>query len=88
MNKTELVKAVSEKADITLKQAVTVVDAVLDSIKEALQKGEEVRLIGFGTFKIVTRKERQGVNPKTGEKITIPSKKIVKFSPGKDLKAL
>ena len=61
--------------------------ATIDSIAGALKKGQSVQLIGFGTFKVVARKARTGVNPKTGEKIKIKASKAVKFGAGKELKS-
>ena len=88
MNKTEFVRAVAEKAGITKKEAAAVVNAVLGVIEETVKKGEEIRIPGFGTFKVVTRKERKGRNPRTGKEIMIPAAKIVKFAPGAKLKKL
>jgi len=72
MNKTELVKKIAEKADVT----------AVDAIKEAVVAGDKVQLLGFGTFAVKERPARQGVNPSTGAKITIAAKKVVKFAPG------
>ncbi|MBO8143598.1 MAG: HU family DNA-binding protein [Thermodesulfobacterium sp.] len=88
MNKTEFVRAVAEKAGIIKKEAAAVVNAVLEVIEETVKKGEEIRIPGFGTFKVVTRKERKGRNPRTGKEIMIPAAKIVKFAPGAKLKNL
>ena len=88
MNKAEFVKAVAEKAGIIKKDAAMVIDAVLEVIEETLKKGEEIKIVGFGTFKVVTRKERKGRNPRTGEEIVIPAAKVVKFYPGAKLKKL
>ncbi len=85
MNKGEITAMVAEKAGLTKGQAAAALDAFIDSIKECLQKGEKVSLIGFGTFQVVEREARMGRNPKTGEQIQIPAKKQVKFKPGKDL---
>ena len=86
MNKAELVKAIAEKAQTTKLNAEKCLNAFIEAIKEALRNNEEVRLVGFGTFKVTNRKERKGRNPKTGEEITIPAKKAVKFVPRKELK--
>lgn len=86
MNKTELVSAVSKKAEISKKDAVKVVDATFAAIEEALAKGEKVQLIGFGTFEVRERAARKGRNPQTGEEIEIPASKIPAFKPGKALK--
>ncbi len=85
MNKGEITAVVSEKAGLSKGQAAAAVDAFLEAVKECLQKGEKVSLIGFGTFQVVMREARMGRNPKTGEQIQIPAKKQVKFKPGKDL---
>lgn len=86
MNKTELVSAVSKKAEISKKDAVKVVDATFAAIEEALAKGEKVQLIGFGTFEVRERAARKGRNPQTGDEIEIPASKIPAFKPGKSLK--
>jgi len=85
MNKAELVESV-QKA-LGKETAERAVEAVIDGIKLGLKKGKAVQLVGFGTFKVVQRKARTGVNPKTGEKIKIKASKNVKFGAGKDLKA-
>ena len=85
MNKGELVKAVAEEVNIPVKTAEKVLNAFFEKVTKTLKNKEEIRLAGFGTFKIVERKERKGKNPKTGEMITIPAKKKVKFVPGKNL---
>ena len=85
VGKQELVKRVAEATSVTQKQVGEIFDATLTAIKEALQAGEEVRLIGFGTFAVRESAERPGVNPQTREPMTIPAKERVRFSPGKDL---
>ncbi len=85
MNKKELIDKVAAKAGMTKKQAGEAVEAVLEAIVEALKSGEEVRLVGFGTFRVVEMKAREGRNPQTGEKIKIPARKVVKFRPGRAL---
>ena len=89
MNKAELVSIVKKALgkDASKAAAEKAVGAVIDSIAGALKKGRNVQLIGFGSFKVVNRKARLGVNPKTGEKIKIKASKSVKFSVGKDLKS-
>ena len=84
MNKVELVELVAEKAHLT-KKAVAV-DAVFDGMADALAKDEEVRVAGFGTVAVKTRKARQGVNPSTHEPMTIPASKVVTFKVAKVLK--
>ena len=87
MNRTELVAAVAEKTGMTKVDAKKAVDAALQAIEGALVANEQVALLGFGTFAVVERPERQGVNPSTGEKITIAAKKAVKFKAGAALNA-
>ena len=86
MTKADLVEKVSGSADIPRKQADAVVQVVLDSIVEALHRNEKVELRGFGSFRIRQRDERTGRNPKTGEKVHVPPKKIPYFKPGKHLR--
>jgi nucleoid DNA-binding protein len=85
----ELVEAVQKTLgkDTSKAQAERAVEAVVEGIKGGLKKGKPVQLVGFGTFKIASRKARTGINPKTGEKIKIKASKSVKFSAGKDLKS-
>jgi DNA-binding protein HU-beta len=89
MNKAELVSNVQKGLgkETSKASAEKSVAAVIDSIAGALKKGQSVQLIGFGTFKVVSRKARIGVNPKTGEKIKIKASKAVKFAAGKELKS-
>lgn len=86
MNKSELISVVAEKADLTKKDTEKVVSAVFESIEESLSKGEKVQVIGFGTFDVRARKEREGRNPATGETIQIPAVKVPVFKAGKALK--
>jgi DNA-binding protein HU-beta len=86
VNKTELVKSIAEKADITQKDAEKVLNAVTASIEEALAKGEKVQLVGFGTFEVRERNARVGRNPKTGDEIQIEAAKVPAFKAGKALK--
>ncbi len=86
MNKTELVDAVAEKADLSKASAARAVDAVLESISGSLSQGDQVALIGFGTFLVRDRAARTGRNPRTGESIEIAAAKIPAFKPGKALK--
>jgi len=85
MNKTELVAKIAENAGLTKADAKKALDATLDAVKGALKKGEKVQLIGFGTFDVVKRPARQGVNPATKKAIKIPAKKVAKFKAGADL---
>ena len=86
MNKTELVEAVAEAADLSKTDAGKAVDAVLDVITGALKKGDQVTLVGFGTFEVRDRAARTGRNPKTGEAIQIKASKAPAFKAGKALK--
>lgn len=87
MNKTELVAKVAEKTGITKKASHECIEAVLDSIEEALVSGEKVQLVGFGTFEVRDRKARQGRNPQQPDKvIQIPASKAPVFKAGKGLK--
>lgn len=86
MNKTELVNAVAETAGLSKKDATKAVDAVFESIKDALAKGEKVQLIGFGNFEVRERAARKGRNPQTNEEIEIAASKVPAFKPGKKLK--
>lgn len=86
MNKTELIQAVSEKTDMTKKDATQAVEAVFEVISEALAKGEKVQLVGFGNFEIRERAARKGRNPQTGEVIDIAASKIPAFKAGKALR--
>ena len=86
MNKADLVAIVAEKADLTKKEAVAAVDAVMTSIIEDVAAGNKVQLIGFGTFETSTRAEREGRNPQTGEAMTIPATVVPKFKAGKAFK--
>ena len=85
MNRNELVDTVSGKTDMKKSDASKAVDAVFDAIAEALKGGDEVRLVGFGTFSVASRAASEGRNPRTGEKIQIAASKQAKFKPGKGL---
>jgi len=86
MNKQDLVKAVTDSANISQSAASAAINGFISSITQALQKGDSVTLIGLGTFKVVKRAPRTGVNPNTGEKIKIQARKVVRFVPGKGIK--
>ncbi|MTI82124.1 MAG: HU family DNA-binding protein [Firmicutes bacterium] len=88
MNKAELISNVAEKTELTKKDAEKAVNALFDSISEALASEDKVQLIGFGTFDVNERKERKGRNPQTGEEITIPATKVPAFKAGKALKEM
>lgn len=85
MNKQELISSIADNAKVTKSDAAAMVDAFVDSITSALKTGDEVRLTGFGTFKITERKATTGRNPRTGEEIKIAARKSAKFSAGKSL---
>ncbi|TCS78210.1 HU family DNA-binding protein [Pectinatus cerevisiiphilus] len=86
MNKAELVTEVSQKMDTTKKDAEIALNAVLAAIEESLVKGDNVQLIGFGTFEVKARAARKGRNPQTGAEIKIPASKTATFKIGKKLK--
>ena len=86
MNKNELIATVAGKSDLSKADAGSAVDAVFESISDALKGGDDVRLVGFGTFSVANRAATQGRNPQTGEKINIAASKIPKFKAGKSLK--
>lgn len=88
MNKAALILAVQKNlGEVSKAEAERAVTAVIDGIRSGIKKDKAVQLIGFGTFKVVTRKARLGVNPKTGAKIKIKASKAVKFTNGKELKS-
>lgn len=86
MQKTDFIKAVAEKTGVSQKETRVVLDAALDTIKDALQKGEKVTLTGFGTFEVRQRQAREGVNPQTRAKIKIAATKTPGFSASSTLK--
>ena len=86
MNKNELIRAVANNAGITLKDAGIAFDAVIDAITAGLNAGEKVQISGFGTFELKKKGAREGVNPKTGEKIKISASSIPAFKFGKAYK--
>ncbi len=86
MNKAELIDAVAENADISRAAATRAVDTVLESITATLKNGEQVALIGFGTFSVKDRAARTGRNPRTGEPLEIPAARVPSFKAGKALK--
>ena len=88
MNKTELIASVATKAELTKKDAEKAVNALFDTIGEALAKEEKEQVIGFGTFEVRTRAERTGRNPRTKEEMIIPASKSPAFKAGKQLKDL
>ena len=86
MNKQELIATVADTSGLTKGDAVKAVEAVFETISGALKKGDEVRLVGFGTFSLSKRKASTGRNPRTGEPMQIPASTSPKFRPGKGLK--
>jgi DNA-binding protein HU-beta len=86
VNKNELVDAVSARTDLRKSEAGKAVDAVFESITAALRGGDDVRLVGFGTFSVAQRAASEGRNPRTGERIMIAASKQAKFKPGKGLR--
>ncbi|MBA4417374.1 MAG: DNA-binding protein HU [Syntrophus sp. (in: bacteria)] len=86
MTKAEIVEKISKETKVTKSVAAKAFGVVIDSVKEALQKGEKVSVVGFGTFSVVARKARKGRNPQTGKEIKIAAKKVPKFTAGKNLK--
>lgn len=86
MTKAELVAAIAAKAGITKKSAEKALNAMTDTIQDTLHKGERVALVGFGTFTVAQRAERLGRNPRSGETVKIPARKVPVFHPGKELK--
>ena len=88
MTKAALVEEVSRVADLTKKHSEVIVDTVFQSIITALRRGEKIELRGFGSFRLRQREPRKGRNPKTGDRVDVPSKKVPYFKPGKELKEL
>lgn len=86
MNKTELVAAIADQAEISKKDAEKALKAFTDVVAEELKKGEKIQLVGFGTFEVSERAARTGRNPQTGAEMTIPASKAPKFKAGKALK--
>jgi integration host factor subunit beta len=88
MTKAELIEEVSRVSNLTKKHSEIIVDTVFKSVINALHRGEKIELRGFGSFRIRQRESRRGRNPKTGEKVDVPAKKVPYFKPGKELKEL
>lgn len=87
MNKTEFIKELMDRTGMDAKKAQASLKAMLDIIRDTLADDDIIQIVGFGTFAPVTKASRVGVNPRTGEKIEIPSKRVIKFTPGAKLKA-
>lgn len=85
MNKTDLVNAVSAKTEVNKVTSKQVIEAAIEAVVEALKAGEKVSLVGFGTFSVTDRAGREGINPSTGQPITIAAKKVAKFKAGSEL---
>ena len=88
MTKADLVMEVAKQTSLTKKESETVIKTIFDSISEALGEGDKVELRGFGSFRVRDRKSRQGRNPKTGDTVNVPAKKVPFFKAGKELRAL
>ena len=86
MNKVELTKSVATRTGVTQKDAAVYVDAVIESIKDGMIKDGKVQIVGFGTFEVKERAEREGRNPATNQPMLIPATKVLKFKAGKALK--
>lgn len=86
MNKKELVAAIAEKSEVTKKDVEKVMQSFTEVVSEELAKGEKIQMVGFGTFEVAERAEREGRNPKSGEVMTIAASKSPKFKTGKALK--
>lgn len=86
MTKAEFTERIASRLNLRKKEAATVLEAVLDEIAESLERGEKVQLIPFGSFEVKERKEREGRNPRTGEKISINGRRVATFQPGKGLR--
>ena len=86
MNKAELIDAIASETNLTKADTKKAIDAFMRVTSGALKKGQRVALVGFGSFSVVERSERTGRNPQTGEELKIEAKKVVKFSPGAELK--
>ncbi|MBD5278108.1 MAG: HU family DNA-binding protein [Bacteroides sp.] len=85
MNKTDLVNEIAAKAGLSKVDSKAALDAVLESISQALANDDKVQLLGFGTFAVTEKPAREGINPRTKEKIQIPARKVVKFKPADNL---
>ncbi|MBQ9591826.1 MAG: HU family DNA-binding protein [Paludibacteraceae bacterium] len=85
MNKAELVDAIAAKAGLSKADSKKALDAFVATVKDVLKANDKLSLVGFGTFSVAERSARQGVNPSTGKKISIPAKKIAKFKAGAEL---
>lgn len=85
MNKAELINAMASESGLSKADSKRALDAFISSVGKAMQNGEKVSLIGFGSFTVLEREERTGINPSTQKPMVIPAKKVVKFKPGNEL---
>lgn len=85
MNKAELINAMASESGLSKADSKRALDAFISSVGKAMQNGEKVSLIGFGSFTVLEREERTGINPSTQKPMVIPAKKVVKFKPGSEL---
>ena len=88
MTKAELIEEVSRVVEMTRKESEVIVDAIFASVVRALRAGDKIEIRGFGSFRLRKREPRKGRNPKTGDKVDVPPKKVPYFKPGKELKEL
>jgi integration host factor subunit alpha len=88
LTKADIVEEINERLGLTKKDIAQVVDLFFEIIKEGLRNDEHIELRGFGTFEVKTREEREARNPKTGDSVKVPKRKVPYFRPGKDLKAI
>ena len=88
MNKAQLIEKLAQRTALTKSQSEDVLDGVIEIIQKAVARGDEVKLVGFGTFSRLHRKSRNGRNPKTGAPVAIPGSKVPRFKPGKDFRDL
>jgi len=85
MNKTEIISAIAEESGLSKVDSKKALNAFLTTVSSVLKTGEKITLVGHGTYQVVERSARTGINPQTKKPITIPAKKVVKFRPGSDL---
>jgi len=85
MNKNDLIESIANSAEISKTRAARGLDGLLSALRSAMHNGKQVRLLGFGSFSVVERAPRIGRNPKTGEVVPIPTRRVVRFRPGKEL---
>ena len=88
MNKGQLIEKLAEKTKLTKSQSEVFLDATLEIIQKVVSRGDDVKLVGFGTFSRLARKSRTGRNPKTGAPVQIPGTKVPRFRPGKEFKSM